>query len=242
MRSEIGKLTLDETFEKRDEINQKVVENLAKETEFWGIQLLRYEVRDIEPPNQILTSMTLQAEAERSKRAEILGSEGTKMADINIAQAKRQSAILEAEGSQEKQVILAQAQGTAFRMIESELASEKGKLAANFLMGQKYIKALAQQAKPDNMFLVRSNIDTVPSQVADSLNLLDLVNSTKIVQEPETPATDPSVAKATATKPAAKKATTTKKAAAAAKATASDTDDSGSRSDRFDSITGNKKE
>ena len=78
MRSEIGKLTLDETFEKRDSINQKVVKAIASESQFWGIELLRYEVRDIEPPNQILTSMTLQAEAERSKRAEILGSEGTK--------------------------------------------------------------------------------------------------------------------------------------------------------------------
>ena len=89
MRSEIGKLTLDETFEKRDEINLKVVETIKKETEDWGINLLRYEVRDIEPPNQILNSMTLQAEAERSKRAEILTSEGTRQADINIAEASR---------------------------------------------------------------------------------------------------------------------------------------------------------
>jgi regulator of protease activity HflC (stomatin/prohibitin superfamily) len=111
MRSEIGKLTLDETFEKRDEINQKVVETIAKEANDWGITLLRYEVRDIEPPNQILTSMTLQAEAERSKRAQILDSEGTRQADINIAQAKRQAQILEAEGHQEKQVIVAKAQG-----------------------------------------------------------------------------------------------------------------------------------
>ena len=90
MRSEIGKLTLDETFEKRDEINQKVVQAISREADEWGITLLRYEVRDIEPPNQILTSMTLQAEAERSKRAEILGSEGTRQADINLADARRQ--------------------------------------------------------------------------------------------------------------------------------------------------------
>ena len=89
MRSEIGKLTLDETFEKRDEINQKVVQAISREADEWGITLLRYEVRDIEPPNQILTSMTLQAEAERSKRAEILGSEGTRQADINLADARR---------------------------------------------------------------------------------------------------------------------------------------------------------
>ena len=98
MRSEIGKLTLDETFEKRDEINQKVVQAISREADEWGITLLRYEVRDIEPPNQILTSMTLQAEAERSKRAEILGSEGTRQADINLADAKREVQILEAEG------------------------------------------------------------------------------------------------------------------------------------------------
>lgn len=76
--------------------------------------MLRYEVRDIEPPNQILTSMTLQAEAERSKRAEILGSEGTRQADINIAQAKRQAQILEAEGHQDKEIIMATAQAKAF--------------------------------------------------------------------------------------------------------------------------------
>lgn len=68
-----------------------MVEQISKETEPWGITLLRYEVRDIEPPHQILTSMTLQAEAERSKRAEILSSEGSRQADINIAQAKRQA-------------------------------------------------------------------------------------------------------------------------------------------------------
>jgi len=124
MRSEIGKLTLDETFEKRDEINQKVIATISEESKFWGIELLRYEVRDIEPPDKILASMTLQAEAERSKRAEILASEGTKQSDINIAQSMRQAQILEAEGHREKQVIIAEAQGEAFRMIEEELDSE----------------------------------------------------------------------------------------------------------------------
>ena len=98
MRSQIGKLTLDETFSKRDQINKLVVESIKKEISEWGITLLRHEVRDIEPPQQILNSMTLQAEAERSKRAEILTSEGTRQADINIADASRQAKILEAEG------------------------------------------------------------------------------------------------------------------------------------------------
>lgn len=175
MRSEIGKLTLDETFEKRDEINLKVVETIAREADDWGISLLRYEVRDIEPPNQILTSMTLQAEAERSKRAEILGSEGTRQADINIAQAKRQAQILEAEGHQEKQVIVAKAQGEAFKMIETELATVNGKLAAQFITGQRYISALAHQAKSENLFLVRQDIDDVPKAVHESIHMLDLI-------------------------------------------------------------------
>ena len=176
MRSEIGKLTLDETFEKRDEINQKVVETIKKETEDWGINLLRYEVRDIEPPNQILNSMTLQAEAERSKRAEILTSEGTRQADINIAEASRQAKILEAEGHQQKQVILATAQSEAFKMIETELGSDKGKLAAQFLMGQKYIGAISQQAKSDNLFLVRQDLNSVPEQVHGSIESLKMEN------------------------------------------------------------------
>ena len=109
LRSQIGKLSLDESFSSREKINQRVVESLKDEISEWGITLLRHEVRDIEPPAQIVNSMTLQAEAERSKRAEILTSEGTRQADINVANASRQSSILEAEGHQEKQVILATA-------------------------------------------------------------------------------------------------------------------------------------
>ena len=81
---------------------------------------------------------------------------------------------MEAEGHQQKQVILAEAQGEAFRMIESELATEKGKLAAQFIMGQRYIKALGNQAKPDNMFLLRSSVDAIQRQVGQSTNLLAL--------------------------------------------------------------------
>ena len=94
IRSEIGRLTMDETFVYRDEINSKVVEAIEPEAEVWGIQLLRYEVKDIDPPMNIQRSMILQAEAERSKRAEILASEGKKIAEINRSEAKKQAQIL----------------------------------------------------------------------------------------------------------------------------------------------------
>ena len=89
IRSEIGKLTMDETFMYRDEINSKVVGAIEPEADVWGIQLLRYEVKDIDPPMNIQRSMILQAEAERNKRAEILTSEGKKIAEINRSEAKK---------------------------------------------------------------------------------------------------------------------------------------------------------
>jgi regulator of protease activity HflC (stomatin/prohibitin superfamily) len=94
MRSEIGKLTLDKTFEERETLNHNIINSIHKETKEWGILALRYEIKDIEPPSNIQKSMILQAEAERKKRASILTSEGDKIANINIAEAERKAAIL----------------------------------------------------------------------------------------------------------------------------------------------------
>lgn len=105
MRSEIGKLTLDKTFEERDHLNQNIIKSISKETEDWGISALRYEIKDIEPPSNIQKSMILQAEAERRKRASILTSEGDKLANINVAEAEKKAAILKAEGAAESMII-----------------------------------------------------------------------------------------------------------------------------------------
>ena len=94
MRSEIGKLSLDQTLTSRDELNAAIIEAIKPVSEKWGIEMLRYEVKDIEPPTNIQRSMILQAEAERNKRAEILASEGTRTAEINIAEAKKQAQVL----------------------------------------------------------------------------------------------------------------------------------------------------
>jgi len=105
MRSEIGKLTLDKTFEERDTLNQNIIKAIDKETKDWGVLALRYEIKDIEPPSNIQKSMILQAEAERRKRANILTSEGDRTANINVAEAEKKAAILKAEGAAESMII-----------------------------------------------------------------------------------------------------------------------------------------
>lgn len=105
MRSEIGKLTLDKTFEERDTLNQSIIKAIDKETKDWGVLALRYEIKDIEPPANIQKSMILQAEAERRKRASILTSEGDRTANINVAEAEKKAAILKAEGAAESMII-----------------------------------------------------------------------------------------------------------------------------------------
>lgn len=105
MRSEIGKLTLDKTFEERDTLNTNIIKSIDKETKDWGIAALRYEIKDIEPPSNIQKSMILQAEAERRKRASILISEGDRTANINVSEAEKNAAILKAEGLAESMII-----------------------------------------------------------------------------------------------------------------------------------------
>jgi len=109
MRSEIGKLTLDKTFEERDTLNHNIIKSIDKETKDWGVLALRYEIKDIEPPSNIQKSMILQAEAERRKRANILTSEGDRTANINVAEAEKRSAVLKAEGAAESMIIQAEA-------------------------------------------------------------------------------------------------------------------------------------
>lgn len=105
MRSEIGKLTLDKTFEERETLNENIIRSIEKEVSDWGIHALRYEIKDIDPPDVIQNSMNLQANAERMKRAQILQSEGEKIANINVAEAGKKAAILEAEGKAEAMIL-----------------------------------------------------------------------------------------------------------------------------------------
>ncbi|KAF3950040.1 hypothetical protein CMV_024160 [Castanea mollissima] len=122
MRSELGKITLDKTFEERDTLNEKIVESINVAARDWGLQCLRYEIRDISPPRGVRVAMEMQAEAERKKRAQVLESEGERQANINIADGKKASVILQSEAAKmdqinralgEAEAILAKAKATA---------------------------------------------------------------------------------------------------------------------------------
>lgn len=135
MRSEIGKLTLDKTFEERDTLNHNIIRAIDKETKDWGILAHRYEIKEIEPPVNISKSMILQAEAERRKRANILTSEGERTANINVAEAEKQAAILKAQGAAESMIIQAEASSESIQMIDAALKKQGGLEAAQFLLG-----------------------------------------------------------------------------------------------------------
>lgn len=114
MRSELGKITLDKTFEERESLNANIVNAINDASRAWGISCLRYEIRDITPPTSVKAAMDMQAEAERRKRAEILESEGEREAAINTAEGKRQSIVLRAQG--EAQAIIARANASGQRL------------------------------------------------------------------------------------------------------------------------------
>lgn len=109
MRSEIGKLTLDKTFEERETLNANIVSAINQAAQSWGIQCMRYEIKNITPPNSVLKAMELQMAADRQKRANILESEGKRQSQINVAEAAKQEAILKAEGQQQQVVLNAEA-------------------------------------------------------------------------------------------------------------------------------------
>jgi regulator of protease activity HflC (stomatin/prohibitin superfamily) len=156
MRSEIGKLTLDKTFEERDALNQNIIKAIDKETKDWGVSALRYEIKDIEPPSNISKSIILQAEAERRKRANILTSEGDRTANINVAEAEKKAAILKAEGAAESMIIKSEAARESINMIDTALKTQGGVEAAQFLLGQRYISAYEQVGKKENTIIIPS--------------------------------------------------------------------------------------
>ncbi|EOY23743.1 SPFH/Band 7/PHB domain-containing membrane-associated protein family isoform 3 [Theobroma cacao] len=124
MRSELGKITLDKTFEERDTLNEKIVEAINVAAKDWGLQCLRYEIRDISPPRGVRAAMEMQAEAERKKRAQVLESEGERQANINIADGKKNAVILASEAARTDQVN--RAQGEAEAILARAQATAKG--------------------------------------------------------------------------------------------------------------------
>ncbi|KAJ6874464.1 hypothetical protein NC652_034218 [Populus alba x Populus x berolinensis] len=156
MRSELGKITLDKTFEERDTLNEKIVESINVAATDWGLRCLRYEIRDISPPRGVKQAMEMQAEAERRKRAQILDSEGKRQADINIADGHKSAEILASQG--EAEAILAKAQATAkgIAIVSEYIKKSGGVEAASLKIAEQYVGAFGNIAKEGTTILLPS--------------------------------------------------------------------------------------
>ena len=184
LRSAIGKMELDKTFESRDEINHMVVTVLDEAGRTWGIKVLRYEIKSLTPPESILRSMQAQITAEREKRAVIATSEGKRQQEINVADGARQAAILESEGQKQAQInkaageagaiqLVADATANAVRVVAAAIASPGGMEAANLKVAGQYIDAFANLAKSSNTMIIPSNVSDVAGVVASAMTVLD---------------------------------------------------------------------
>jgi len=177
LRSEIGKIDLDRTFEERSTINQNVVSELDKASDPWGVKVLRYEIKNINPPHDVLTAMEKQMRAEREKRAVILTSEGVRDAKINEAEGEKQRVIKESEAAKMQQIneaqgeaeaILAVAQATAegLRKVANAVIDQGGAEAMQLRIAEQYIGEFGNLAKTGNTFVVPANLADLTSMMA----------------------------------------------------------------------------
>ncbi|PHT46423.1 Stomatin-like protein 2, mitochondrial [Capsicum baccatum] len=182
MRSELGKITLDKTFEERDTLNEKIVLAINDAAKDWGLKCLRYEIRDISPPIGVRAAMEMQAEAERKKRAQVLESEGERQANINIADGRKSSVILASEAAKMDQVnraqgeaeaILSRAQATAkgIALVSRTLKEHGGAEAANLRIAEQYVQAFSKVAKEGTTLLLPTSVSDPASMVAQALNI-----------------------------------------------------------------------
>ncbi|OGA60378.1 MAG: stomatin 2 [Betaproteobacteria bacterium RIFCSPLOWO2_12_FULL_65_14] len=184
LRSEIGKMELDKTFESRDEINRQIVQALDEAGRNWGIKVLRYEIKSLTPPETILRSMQAQITAEREKRALIAKSEGQRQEEINLADGAKQASVLRSEGEKQAAINKAQGDATAIRVIAeataagvravAEAIADKGGLdAANLKVAQQYVEAFAGLARSSNTLILPANAADIAGMVATAMTVLD---------------------------------------------------------------------
>ncbi|HSX37250.1 MAG TPA: stomatin-like protein [Chlamydiales bacterium] len=186
MRSEIGKIPLDKTFEERESLNAKMVEAVNEASVSWGIQCLRYEIKDIKMPEDIRKAMELQMTAERQKRARILESEGLRQAHINESEGQRQAQInisggakvervSRAKGEAESIELLAEAAAKGIERIARALHEHGGDKAAGLQLAEKYIEAFRHLAKEGNTIVLPSNLQHPGAMVAEAFAIYDQV-------------------------------------------------------------------
>ena len=177
LRSEIGKIALDRTFEERSSINANVVAELDKASDPWGVKVLRYEIKNINPPHDVLSAMEKQMRAEREKRAVILTSEGERDAVINQAEGEKQQVIKQSEAAKQQQIneaegeaeaILTVAKATAagLHMVATALTSEGGDAAMKLRIAEAYVQQFGNLAKEGNTLVVPANLSDMTSMIA----------------------------------------------------------------------------
>ena len=183
LRSVIGKMELDKTFEERDHINLSVVAALDEAAGNWGVKVLRYEIKDLTPPAAILHSMQAQITAEREKRALIAASEGRKQEQINIATGEREASIARSEGQRQAEINKAQGEAAAIiavadataeaiRKIAEAIGSPGGEQAVQLKVAEKAIEAYAHLAQKNNTMIVPGNMSEVAALIGTAMALL----------------------------------------------------------------------
>lgn len=184
MRSEIGKLKLDKTFEERETLNHAIVTSINLAAVNWGIQCMRYEIKDIQPPKTILEAMELQVAAERQKRARILESEGHRQAQINVAEGEKEQIVLTSEASYTDQVnrakgeaeaILCVADATAksIDIVATAINNEGGPNAVSLRIAEQYVEAFSKLAQKSNTVILPANLESPSGFIAQALTIYD---------------------------------------------------------------------
>ncbi|TBO28764.1 SPFH/Band 7/PHB domain protein [Aquabacterium lacunae] len=183
LRSVVGKMELDKTFEERDAINAAVVSALDEAAQNWGVKVLRYEIKDLTPPAEILRSMQQQITAERDKRARIAESEGRKLEQINLATGEREAFIAKSEGERQAEINKAEGQAAAIgavadataeaiRKIAAAIQQPGGQDAVNLKVAEKAVEAYAELARTNNTMIVPGNMSEVAGLIGTAMTLL----------------------------------------------------------------------
>ncbi len=183
LRSVIGKIELDRTFEERESLNQQVVAAIDEAAQNWGIKVLRYEIKDISPPKTVMEAMEKQMKAEREKRAAIATSEGDRQSRINrseglkkeaiqVSEGEKQKRINEAEGQAKEIELVAFATAEGIKKVAESLSLTGGETAANLRVAEKYIAEFGNLAKENNTMIIPANMGDISSMVATVMSVL----------------------------------------------------------------------
>ena len=184
LRSVIGRMELDKTFEERDAINNNVVSAIDEAAMNWGVKVLRYEIKDLTPPAVILQAMQQQITAEREKRALIAASEGKKQEQINLATGAREAAIAQSEGEKQAEInkaegqaaaplAIAKATAEALRTVAAATQTEGGMTAVNLQVAEKYVDAFGKLAKENNTLIVPGNLGDMSGMIASAMKIVE---------------------------------------------------------------------